>query len=480
MRRTKIVATVGPATSSADAVSEIIKAGADVIRLNFSHGTREGHGRVIRMVRKAAADLGKHVAVMQDLQGPRLRTASVAGGGTVNLSRGEKWIIDTRGGKTRQGRIGVTYRRLARDVTPGDRILLDDGRVELAVTSSSGTQIACQVVYGGELGSNRGVNLPGIAIRSPALTGKDKADLEFGLRRGVDYVALSFVSSAKCLAETRNFMRRCRREVPLVAKIERRQAVQNLGEILAVSDVLMVARGDLALETSPEEVPLYQKLIISEARKAGKLVITATQMLESMVHSPSPTRAEASDVANAVLDGSDALMLSGETAIGRYPVRAVKTMAAIAARTDDHDRSEGPRPEVELLGRGGYAEAAVQSACLAAHDLRAAAIIAFTRSGRTAVMVCKRRPTSRIFGMTFNDYACKRLALAWGVTPVKVPFKRTTAELLTLGESELLKRKLIKVGDVIVMLVGSTPVGGVANMMKIDIAGKGDLSLRQS
>jgi pyruvate kinase len=336
MRRTKIVATIGPASSSPETLERLVRAGADVLRLNFSHGSHEQHQEVIRASREIAARLDRPIALLQDLSGPKIRTGRVKDN-AITLRAGARLTITTDAAvEGTPERITTTYSALPRDVKPGDQILLDDGNLELRVLSAAGESVLCEVVDGGPLRSNKGMNLPGVTLSTPALTDKDRIDLAFGVRNGVDYVALSFVRRAADVEQARELMRSLGGELPIVAKIEKPQALEELSAILRAADGVMVARGDLGVEIGTEDVPIVQKRIIAAANRAGKAVITATQMLESMIENPRPTRAEASDVANAILDGTDAVMLSGESAIGKYPIEAVQTMARIADYTEQH------------------------------------------------------------------------------------------------------------------------------------------------
>ncbi|MDR7386923.1 MAG: pyruvate kinase, partial [Armatimonadota bacterium] len=373
-RRTKIVATIGPATGEPDRLRALVEAGVDVMRFNFSHGTREEHRRWIQLVRRFSAELGRPVAILQDLQGPKIRVGELRDHRPVVLEEGSEVVIGahTEGGTAQ--RLSVTYPELVREVRAGDRILLADGELELAVTSVGPQEVRARVVRGGLLEEHKGINLPGVTLRAPALTDKDVEDLRFGLEAGVDFVALSFVRRAEDVVQARELMERLGRTVPLVAKLEKAEAVDHLEEIMQASDGVMVARGDLGVELAPERVPTLQKHIIRRANELGIPVITATQMLESMVDHPRPTRAEASDVANAILDGTDAVMLSAETAAGRYPLEAVRMMDRIAVEVEAASPQlyQAPRQHDRRLG---IAEAVAAAACRLSHDLRAKAIV---------------------------------------------------------------------------------------------------------
>ncbi|MBM3451398.1 MAG: pyruvate kinase, partial [Armatimonadetes bacterium] len=382
-RRTKIVATIGPATRSPERVAEFIAAGVDVVRFNFSHGSREQHADTIEVVRRAASQAGRTVAILQDLQGPKIRVGGLLNHKPVRLEDGADVTIttDPEGGTAQ--RLSTTYPDIVRDVRPGSRILLDDGELELAVTSVDRSGVRARVIRGGQLGEHKGMNLPGVAISAPAMTEKDLEDLRFGLHLGVDFVALSFISKPEDLARARTAMNQIGINVPVIAKLERAEAMAQLDEIMAASDGVMVARGDLGVELPPERVPVLQKTIIRKANELGIPVITATQMLESMIENSRPTRAEASDVANAILDGTDAVMLSAETATGEFPIEAVEMMDRIATEVE----ATSPHMFNNLENRPRrmpIAEAVGAAACQLAEDLRAKAIVALTRGGQTA------------------------------------------------------------------------------------------------
>lgn len=467
MRRTKIVATVGPASSSEETLGRLIGAGASVFRLNFSHGSHGDHSATFQRIRAVAARLGVSVAVLQDLSGPKIRTTRVSAAEGIPLADGASIIITSD--ETVVGtpeRIGTTYEPLPRDVRPGDTILLDDGNLELRVRSATETEVDCLVVHGGILKSNKGMNLPGVALSTPALTEKDKADLAFGLSLGVDFVALSFVRKPEDLREARALIRAAGADTPLIAKIEKREAIDSLGAILEEADGVMVARGDLGVELSTEEVPTLQKRIIAMANAAGKPVITATQMLESMIEHARPTRAEASDVANAILDGTDAVMLSAETASGRFPVEAVETMARIAGHTEENDEFRAPArlagTAVSAVGR-----ALARVAATVSFELGAPWIVVFTETGTTARHVSGFRPRARIAGVTPSEAVARRLALQWGVTPVLLPSVANTDGMLLAGERALREAKLVAQGDRVVVLAGQSPTAGATNLLKV-------------
>jgi pyruvate kinase len=466
MRRTKIVATIGPASRERTEIERLIAAGVDVVRLNFSHGTRAEHGEVVERVREIAGASGRAVAILQDLSGPKIRTGRLAGGGPVELRDGSRIVITTDESVEGDAQlISTTYEALPRDVHPGDRILLDDGALELRVVDSAGSDVACTVVHGGRLKPHKGMNLPGVALSTPALTPKDREDLAYGVRAGVDYVALSFVRSAADLIETKSLIASLGSAAPVIAKIEKREAVEALDSILDVADGVMVARGDLGVELSTEEVPTLQKRIIEKTSNVGKVVITATQMLESMVDNPRPTRAEASDVANAILDGTDAVMLSAETATGRFPVECVETMARIARYTEEH---LGFRAPARLAIRGAETACSLARAAGAvAEELGCRLIVAFTESGMTARLVSSYQPRARIVAITPHESTYRRLALWWGVTPLLTAERETTDEMIRRGEEQLREHGMARSGDTVVMLSGQSRTPGATNTLHV-------------
>lgn len=465
-RRTKIVATLGPATDSAEAIDRLIAAGVNVFRLNFSHGDRETHSRTIRRIRAAAGKAGREIGILQDLGGPKIRLGVVPGGTRV-LEPGTTVRLDTSSTPD-PGALPVNYPHLAEDVEPGDPILLADGTVELRVEDVSGESVLCSVVTGGSVGSHKGVNLPGSHLRVPAFTDKDRLDLQTGLAQGVDFVALSFVRTEADLSPVAEILEGAKPKPLLIAKIEKPQAVERLEAILAAVDAVMVARGDLGVELPVEKVPMVQKRIIREAVRAGKPVITATQMLGSMVSSPRPTRAEASDVANAILDGTDAVMLSEETAVGSYPVEAVQTLHRLAVAVEpsiDHDRflslpsEQSPRRTDEAIGH---------AACWLAREVGARAIIASTVSGTTARLVARFRPAVPVFGLTPNHWAERQLTLSWGVFPAPVEDFQDTDSMFRLARRWIVERGLGTSGERIVLTAGAPiNVPGTTNMLRV-------------
>jgi len=465
VRRVKIVSTLGPATSSPELIGRLIQAGVDVFRLNFSHGTHQEHIRLFNTVRQVATETGKPIAVLQDLQGPRIRTAETKDGEPLHLIAGHEVVV-TDTSSAERGMVAVGYPQLHHKVAPGDRILLDDGRMELRVEAISGTRVRCRVVKGGLLGANKGVNLPGIALDMPSFTEKDRADLELGLSLGTDLIAVSFVQRGEDVRPVREVLKRHRVRVPLLAKIEKPEALDNLNDILRSFDGIMVARGDLGVELSPEEVPVWQKTLIQRARHMGRPTIVATQMLESMMQNPRPTRAEASDVANAVIDGTDAVMLSGETAVGSYPVETVAVMARIIKNAE----AAYPPLEIEDARRLSSARAVAHAACGLTRDLCSRAVVVLTRSGMTARLVSRARPPAPIIALTRRASLARQLALWWGITPIVTEFPTNTESALACVEKILLQQGLVAPADTVIV-VGSTPftARGRTNFLKVHI-----------
>lgn len=463
MRRAKIVGTIGPASESPEILGKLIASGLDVARLNFSHGSHEQHARTIAAIRSAAASAGRPIAILQDLQGPRIRIGDLAEPVAVKSDHTITLTTDSQAGG---GAIPVTYKNLPGDVKPGDRILIDDGLIELAVEDAGRQAIRCRVVTGGTIRPHKGMNLPGVAVSAPAFGEKDRADLSFGLSHGVEYVGLSFVRGPEDVLAARTWMKKYDAEAAIIAKIERPEAVERLEAIVAVADGVMIARGDLAVETSPEAVPLIQKRIIRLCNEQRVLVITATQMLESMTASPRPTRAEASDVANAVLDGTDAVMLSGETASGRYPVEALETMARIVAAAEQ-GLEQAPIPS-QAPSPTPFPAAVCAAGARAARETGARVVVAFTESGTTARLLSKERPPVPIVAYTPHDAVRRRMALYWGVLPRAMRTISNTDELIRELERSLREEKLAGSGDRIVILLGA-PAGarGSTNLMKL-------------
>ncbi|MGI9147306.1 MAG: pyruvate kinase [Chloroflexota bacterium] len=468
-RRVKIVATLGPATDGLEL--DLVRAGLDVARLNFSHGAAADHARRCAAVRKAAKQVGRAVAVMQDLQGPKIRVGSLLGGRPVQLLAGQQLVITTRELVGTAERISCTYEHLAQDVRTGDRILLDDGRIRLSVLECGHDSVTARVEAGGPLGEHKGINLPGVAVSSPAITAKDSIEMAFGLQElAVDYVALSFVRTAEEAQAAHDLMRSLGRTAPLVVKLEKGEAIENLDAILQVADAMMVARGDLGVELAPELVPMLQKRIIQRANRRGIPVITATQMLESMITDETPTRAEASDVANAVWDGSDAVMLSAETATGRHPLLVVGMMDRIARAAETTQASPSNDRRAPEDRPRGYAAAVTNAARVLAEDLDASAIVGVTRSGLTAELLSRGRARVPIFAFSPDEEVCRRLALWWGIIPVH----HHLADDLQ-ANIDAMERYLVECGsaatDETVVITGSHPfgVGAHTNFVKFHV-----------
>ena len=441
----------------------------DVARLNFSHGKHEEHAKSIAILRAKAQGAGKTIAILADLQGPKIRTGPLAGGGLVLLRTGQKFTITTAKVLGDSTRVSTTFLPLPREVRRGDRILLSDGLIELRVQQVRGPEVHCVVVNGGALGENKGINLPGVKLRVPALTSKDKEDLKFALAHGADYIAVSFVRHAEDVLEAKRLIRRAGKDTPVIAKLEKPEAIENLEAILRVSDGVMVARGDLGVEMSPERVPVVQKSIIARAREFRRPVITATQMLESMTENPRPTRAEASDVANAIFDGSDAVMLSAETASGKYPVEAVSMMARIIGEAESSIR-EFPRPATQEQLK--VAETVAELVCHASRELHMRLIVVFTHSGFTARLVSRYRPLVPIIAFSPDIATRRRLALIWGVRPFETRDTQRIDNLAEICEKKLVAERLVRKGDVVGIVAG-IPMGvrGTTNFMKFHIVG---------
>ncbi len=467
MPRTKIVCTIGPSSEDEETLRAMVCAGMDVARLNFSHGDHADHAKRIALIRRLAEEEGKVIAIMGDLQGPRLRLGEIEGAQVV-VEKGQEVPLVIQESASQGEGVPLPYPQLATAAQPGQRIFLADGEIELRIREITRERILAQVVAGGLLHSRQGVVIPGVDLGLPCLTEKDKADLAFALAQGVDYIALSFVGSAKGIEELRHLIGEQGEDIPIVAKIEKGAAVEAFSGILKAADGIMVARGDLGVETSIQEVPIIQKEIIRQCNQVGKPVITATQMLESMIRGPRPTRAEASDVANAIFDGTDAVMLSGETAIGAYPVECVEVMAAIAERAERNFpyREWTERAWMEPLPT--ITDAVSQATCAIAYELGAKAIITTTASGYTARMVAKHRPQTPIIAVTARDDTLRRLALVWGVSPLRVEVFLGTDELISTSVEAAQKLGMVEQGDIVVITAG-VPLGeaGRTNMIKV-------------
>ncbi len=454
MRKAKILATIGPASRDPQVFEAMLAAGANGVRINMSHGTQEEKAADIQLARTAAAKMNVPLAVLVDLSGPKIRTRALKDHQPVELKAGQVFAITTREIEGDATQVGTNYDGMPNDVRPGDRISLDDGAIELRVESTTPTDVITRVINGGRLGERKGINLPGIKLPIPSLTEKDRDDLQWAARQGVDYFALSFVRSGQDCTQAKELIRQTGSSAPLIAKIEKAEAIDHLDEIIAAADGVMVARGDLGVETSVELVPVYQKQIIERANEAGKVVITATQMLQSMVENPRPTRAEATDVANAVWDGSDCVMLSGETATGKYPVAAIATMARIIEAAET--RHEKGSIVSKLVGRqtGRVSRALCEAAAFAADEMNTRLIAVFTESGLMARRLAALRPDQRIIALTSSREVINALSVIWGVESVQTTPSRSTEEILKIGEQALLKADLVELGETIVVMAG--------------------------
>ena len=454
MRKAKILATLGPASREPKLIEAMLAAGIDGVRVNMSHGTQDEKANDVRMARAAAEKMNRPLAVLVDLSGPKIRTRTLKNHEPVTLVTNQEFTITIREIEGDSTQVATNYLGMPNDVHEGAHVLVDDGAIELRVESTTDTDIVTRVINGGVLGERKGINLPGISLPIPSLTEKDHDDLKWAAQQHVDYIALSFVRSGADCVEAKKLMDAAGIRAPLIAKIEKAEAVAHLDEIIAAADGVMVARGDLGVETGVELVPVYQKQIIEQANAAGKLVITATQMLQSMVASPRPTRAEATDVANAVWDGSDCLMLSGETATGQYPVATVATMARIIETAET--RTEGRSIVSKLVGRqsGRISRALCEAAAFAADEMNTHIIAVFTESGLMARRLSALRPSQRIIALTSSREVINELALIWGVEPVLTARSKNTEELLKLGEQTLLRADLVKIGETVVIMAG--------------------------
>ncbi len=471
LRKTKIICTIGPASEQVDTLKRIINAGMNVARLNFSHGDYDEHGARIISIRKASEETKQTVAILLDTKGPEIRTGKLEAA-EVELKQGETVILTTEEMLGNEKKISVSYEGLPNDVHPGSLILIDDGLIGLNVDKIEGQEIYCSILNGGILKSKKGVNVPGVRINLPGITEKDANDIRFGIEQGIDFIAASFVRKANDVLEIRKILEEKHADIQIISKIENQEGVDNIDEILQVSDGIMVARGDLGVEIPAEEVPLVQKMIIEKCNKVGKPVITATQMLDSMQRNPRPTRAEASDVANAIFDGTDAIMLSGETAAGKYPVESVETMSRIALRTEQSLDEKKIFQQLSALEHTTVTDAISESVAKTAIDLQVKAILTPTESGQTARFVSKYRPKAPIIAITPHEKVMKKLSLNWGVYPIIGNEVKSTDEMLVSAVDGVLKAGYIKHGDLVVITAG-VPVGqtGTTNLMKVHIVG---------
>jgi pyruvate kinase len=479
MRRTKIVCTIGPSSSGEAKVRALLEAGMDVARLNFSHGDHKVHLENHRTLRHCAQSMGVNLAIMMDLQGPKIRTRSLENGAPVLLEEGKPFTITTEDIVGNKSRVATTYANLPGDVNRGERILLADGTLELKVVAKTDTEVECVVVLGGMLGEKKGINLPGVKVSAPSLTNKDIEDLDFGLKLGVDYVALSFVRTPKDIVEAKERIAASGKSAHVVAKIERPEAIEHFDAILNETDAIMVARGDLGVEVDLQRVPQIQKQLIRACNDKGVPAITATQMLESMMNSPRPTRAEAADVANAIYDGTDAIMLSGESASGKFPIESVKMMNEIARCTDNAISASPPRDifmrmrESSIRRQGSFSDAIGQAVTRLTQLVSPKRIVCFTKSGHTAVTISRYRPQTPITAMTLTEESRRRCALYWGVDAISGGEVENTDAMIRLVEESLLQRGLVEKNDTIIIVAG-TPLGlgGRTNLLKLHRVGE--------
>jgi pyruvate kinase len=473
-RKAKIVCTLGPSSSSEAMIRDLMRLGMDVARLNFSHGTHAEHARVIERLRKVAAQEDRTICILQDLQGPKIRTGRLKTKTPVELKNGSRVTITPRDIPGTASLLSTTFKTLAQEVEPGSRILIADGRIELVAIALHGADVECEVINGGPVGEHKGINLPGTVVSVPSLTEKDKKDLAFGLEHGVDMVAASFIRTADDVRAVKRLVTSRGSDAWIVAKLEKPQAIEeaNLEEILDVVDSVMVARGDLGVEMPPEKVPMIQKHVIRRAAEWRKPVITATQMLESMVENPRPTRAEASDVANAILDGSDAVMLSAESASGKYPREAVAMMARIILEAESNMPEPIPR---RRQGRHlSISETICESVAHAAQDLDMKAIAVYTETGRTARLISKYRPQSGIYAFAATPAVSQRLNLLWGVQPVHCTMAISTEDMVAHADRDLLRRHAVQPGDVMAVVAGTRTSSGSTNFMRLHVVGAGE------
>jgi pyruvate kinase len=467
MRRAKIVATIGPASQSPEMLGKLVEAGMDVARLNFSHGDHESHGKTISHIREASRLLKKPVAIMQDLQGLKIRTGPLEDGTAVELETGQNFVITIQSVAGNNEKVSTSYQALPKDLQPGDRLLLSDGLIELRVLTTTRSDVECEVIAGGTLAENQGINLPNVKISASALTEKDLRDLEFGAEQQIDHLALSFIRRPQDILKLKERLAQKNWDAPVIAKLEKPMAIENLDAILGVCEGVMVARGDLGVEMPPEKVPAIQKRIIAEANKRGTLVITATQMLESMIHNPRPTRAEASDVANAVLDGTDAVMLSAETARGHYPGESVAMMARIIDEAEQMENTSNTERSQESRALS-FPEAVCDAAYHVSRSIKARAIVAFTQSGSTARLISKYRPPTDILSLTPNPDILNRMALYWGVRPILMHEIGNVDQLIEALEELLLQQGWVDEGDDLIILTGAPIVEkGHTSLMKL-------------
>jgi len=473
-RRAKIVCTIGPASGTEPVLRDLLRLGMDIARLNFSHGTYPEHARRIELLRRVAEKEERHVCILQDLQGPKIRTGRLKYRTPVALKAGTKLVITPRDVQGTASLISTTFQTLARDVEPGARVLLSDGLIELRVRAINGDDVECEVINGGLLGEHQGINLPGRVLSVPSLTEKDEQDLAFGIKHGVDALAVSFIRTADDVRAVKRQLSLHNSDIPVIAKLEKPQAIEHLEEIFDVAEGVMVARGDLGVEMPPEKVPIIQKHIIRRALAWRKPVITATQMLESMIENPRPTRAEASDVANAIFDGTDAVMLSAETASGKYPREAVAIMSRIVLEAEGSMGDSIMRRRHDDHQQLSISETICESVAHAALDLDMRAICVYTETGNTARLISKYRPKSLIYGFSHVPRVCNRMNLLWGVYPVACGRIPSAEDMVLFAERELLRTKSVAPGDVIGVVAGTQRFSGSTNFMRLHVVGASD------
>jgi len=471
-RRAKIVATLGPASNTESVFRDLVRAGIDVVRLNFSHGSHDEKLELIKMIRKVSREEHKPLCILGDLQGPKIRTSKLKDHQPVLLKAGQRLTITPREIPGTATLVGTTFKTLAENVEQGSRILLSDGLIELRVHEVVGADVVCEIINGGMLGENKGINLPGIPVRVPSLTEKDSDDLEFALKNGVDAIAVSFVRTAEDVRLVRNRVSAYGGETWIIAKLEKPQAIEHLDSILQAADGIMVARGDLGVEVPPEKVPAIQKHIIRRASEYFKPVITATQMLESMIENPRPTRAEVSDVANAVYDGTDAVMLSGESAVGKYPMEAVAMMGRIVSEAERHIKEDHLNEPLIRQTHLSIAETICEATAHAADDLDLRGIALFTESGATARQLSKYHPTAPIYALSPVDITINRLNLLWGTTPVRCPKVNSTEALVDVAENLLEQHGYVRNKEVIAIVAGTRTKSGSTNFMRLHVLGE--------
>lgn len=472
LRKTKIICTLGPSTDSEEIIKELILAGMDVARFNFSHADYDEHLRRLRMIEKCRNELNVPVATLMDTKGPEIRIGTFKDNMKVHLKAGQLFTLTTEDVEGDETRVSISYPSLVYDVDPGVKILIDDGLVEMTVVEVSKTDIVCKVLNNGIISNKKGVNVPGVNLSMPYISEKDRSDILFAIEHGFDFIAASFVRTADDVLEIRKMLNKHNSPIKIIAKIENLQGVQNIDDIIEAADGIMIARGDMGVEIPYEELPSMQKMIIKKVYNSGKQVITATQMLDSMIKNPRPTRAEITDVANAIYDGTSAIMLSGETAAGDYPVEALKAMVKITLRTEadiDYIKRFNQR---EIPNNPDITDAISRATVATAHDLKAKLIVTVTTSGKTARMISRFRPACPIMGCTTDPVICRQLNMAWGITPILMNVEHDTFELFDHALQAVEKAGFIEKGEIAVMTAG-VPLGisGTTNILKVQIAG---------